>query len=228
MTKPNFVNDEYYHIYNRGTDKRILFNDVGDIRRFIQSIKLFNTLDPIGSIYEESYEYKVKKTGIYKNEKSKLVEFVTYCINPNHFHFLLKQLTDRGVQTFMHKLGTGYTNYFNEKYSRCGSLFQGTYKAKHVESNDYLLHLSAYVNLNDKLHNFGSLTPKITRTSLDQYINPEKVRAKEFDVISCDKCIVLDQFTNSEDYQRFIYEKLKDMRITKLEERTLRELFHED
>ena len=149
------VNDEYYHIYNRGVDKRAIVMDIYDSERFVQSMIDFNSTETIGSVYEYSF---VKEK--YENKDDTLVEIIAYCLNPNHFHLLLKQVVDNGISKYMHRLSTGYTNYFNLRYKRSGSLFQGKYKFKHIEDNDYLLHLSAYVNLNYKVHQLGSPTPK--------------------------------------------------------------------
>ena len=114
---------------------------------FLQSVIAFNQVDPIGSLYE----YSFKKEEVNKI-KEPLVVIVAYCLNQNHFHFILTPISDGGIQKFMHRLGTGYTMFFNEKYKRSGSLFQGRYKAVHIETNEYLIHLSAYVNLNDRVH----------------------------------------------------------------------------
>jgi len=147
MLKPFFAKQEFYHIYNRGVDKRDIFMDSDDLYRFLKSMNDFNVQDPIGSIYEHSF-----KLGSPTPKLKKLVNFVAYCLNQNHYHFILEPLVDNGIQKFMHKLSTGYTNYFNEKYKRSGSLFQGGYKAIHINSNEYLLHASVYINLNYKIH----------------------------------------------------------------------------
>ena len=110
-----FANGEYYHIYNRGADKRDIFADKFDFERFLQSIEEFNSEDPIGSIYENSFIKDKTKT-----KKKKLVNVICYCLNQNHYHFILEQLVDRGIERFMHKLGGGYTKYFNLKYQRTG------------------------------------------------------------------------------------------------------------
>lgn len=194
MRALQFINREHYHIFNRGVDKRIIFSEQEDIDRFFQSIKAFNTLNPIGSIYEHSF--KEDKLGSLASKLDKLVNFICYCLNSNHYHFILEQLTDNGIEKLMHRLGTGYTNYFNNKYDRSGSLFQGTFKAVHINSNEYLLHLSAYVNLNDKIHEklkLGSLAPK---SSWDEYTNKN---TEAF----CSKDIILGQFKNRGEYKKF-------------------------
>ena len=203
MRKEKPVTGEHYHLYNRGVDKREIFMDKDDLKRFLQSMNEFNTVETIGSIYEKVY-YQNENIEV---ELSKLVNFISYCLNPNHFHFVIEQIVDNGISRFMQKLSCGYTNYFNEKYKRSGSLFQGPFKAKHVSSNDYLLHVSAYVNLNNEVHGFGSLAPKDKiRSSWDEYMTGK--------TNFCKKDIVLDQFKTTKDYEVFARDAL-DLMIEK-------------
>lgn len=207
MRKIIFANNEHYHIFNRGVDKREIFSDLKDLNRFFQSMKEFNTLDPIGSIFENSFSKDLSK------KQKNLVKFICYCINPNHYHFILKQVVDKGIEKFMHKLGVGYTNYFNKKCERSGSLFQGNYKAVHIDSNEYLLHLSAYVNLNNKVHKLGNL---VSKSSWDEYIN-------NLQSGFCEKDIILGQFNNPKEYKEFAENSLIDIRERKEMEKLLLE-----
>lgn len=201
MRKLKFVNNEYYHILNRGVDKRDVFLDYDDTARFFQSMHEFNTIEPIGSIFENSFR---KPLGNSVSKSGKLVNFICYCINPNHYHFLLEQLVDDGIEKFMHRLDIGYTKYFNTKNKRAGALFQGKYKAVYVNSNEYLLHLSAYINLNDKVHSLGN---PISKSSWDEYINN---RAG-----FCKKDIILEQFDNFDEYKKFAESSLIDIKERK-------------
>ena len=125
MRNISFVNGEFYHIYNRGTDKRNIFSDRDDINRFFQSMKEFNVIEPIGSIYENSFKSQQLGSRASKLElNKKLVNFICYCLNPNHYHFILEQITEKGIEKLLHRIGTGYTKYFNNKNERSGSLFQ--------------------------------------------------------------------------------------------------------
>jgi len=205
MRRIKFINDEYYHIYNRGVDKRTIFDCQEDLDRFFLSMKEFNVVDPIGSIYENSLNKNKFGHRVSKPKKEKLVNFICYNLLPNHYHFILQQLVDNGIQKFMHKLGMGYAKYFNAKNKRSGSLFQSKYKAIHVNSNRYLLHLSAYINLNDKVHNlekFGHRVSKLFKSSWGEYIQEKKV-------FFCEKNIVLDQFGNRDDYKEFAKDSLE-------------------
>jgi len=197
MRKIPFVIGQHYHTYNRGTDKRIVFNDKWDLDRFVQSIDEFNSQDPIGSIFQNRYHKDTLGP-----PRSKLVDIICYCLNPNHYHFILAPLVEGGIEKFMQKLGAGYTKYFNDKYKRSGVLFQGRYKSIHINTDDYLMYLSAYINLNDRVHklnNKDTQNEKIElfwKSSWGEYMGEDK---ESF----CNKSIVLDRYKNIGDYKKF-------------------------
>jgi len=203
MRKTKFVIGEYYHVYNRGTDKRNIFVDEKDFDRFWENLFDFNQKDPIGSVYEFSFKKKSGET----NEKVKpLVKFIAYCINPNHFHFLITPLQEKGIEKFMQRLGNGYTKYFNNKHKRSGVLFQGKFKSKYIDSNEYLLHLSAYINTNDKL---GHPMSKLSKSSLSEFLG--NVSEKKL----CNTSIILEQFRNKKEYEDFVISSLEDIVLRK-------------
>lgn len=214
MRKIKFAKGEFYHIYNRGVDKRPIFIDTEDISRFYKSMEEFNTEKPIGSIFENSFVKKDKHGG----STSILVNFVSYCLNPNHYHFVLEQVLENGIEKFLQRLGTGYTKYFNNKYKRTGSLFQGTFKSSHINSNEYLLHISAYVNLNDRVHKIDN--KNLNLNSWDEYINKTK---NNF----CKKDIILEQFKNTEEYKNFAENSLEDILKRKESEKEIENLLLE-
>jgi len=217
--KSSFAIGEHYHIFNRGVDKRIIFDDTYDIRRFFQSMIEFNTIDPIGSLYENSFLPLGCET---PKLAERLVNIIAYCLNPNHFHLILEQLTDGGISQFMKRLSGGYTNYFNQKNKRSGSLFQGVFKDVHIDSNEYLLHASAYVNLNDRVHQLGCETPKLVESmsSWGEYMNKE-IRGV------CEKEIILGQFKNSSEYEKFALSSLESIIKRKVEMKDFDELLLE-
>jgi len=148
MNNPRFVNGEYYHVYNRGTDKRTTFMDTPDYQRFLGDLVCFNDVDaPVHS--------RTRSDALLYAEvepRQPIVEIAAYCLMPNHYHLLLRQLTDGGITLFMRKLGTGYTMYFNARNARSGVLFQGRYKAKHISNQQYLVHLIHYIHANPTSH----------------------------------------------------------------------------
>lgn len=219
--KISFANGEIYHVYNRGIDKRDIFSDQDDLERFKKSLEEFNVVDPIGSIYENSFAKKCRDTQL-GGFASKLVEIIAGGLNPNHYHLILEQVADRGIEKFLHRLGTGYTMYFNGKNHRSGSLFQGVFKSVHVDSNEYLLRLSVYVNLNDRVHQLGGEASKLRWSSWGEYVG--EVGSGE---MVCAKDIILSQFDSQEDYKKFAEETLPIILESKQEQKELEDLLLE-
>lgn len=133
-TKPEFINGEIYHVYNRGVEKRDIFLDENDFQRFIS--RLFHCNN---SIFLRSGEDRPRDL---------LVEIQGFVLMDNHFHLVVRQLQDGGIVRFMRKLGTAYVMYFNRKYNRVGPLFQNRFQAVHVKSQDQFQYLLYYVHLN--------------------------------------------------------------------------------
>ena len=217
MKNHKFVTGEFYHVYNRGIDHRKIFSNTNDLQRFYKSMDEFNTTLPIGSIYEASF---LDPAILSKRKRKRLVKFIAYCLNPNHYHFILQQVTDGGISEFMKRLGGGYTWYFNHQNKRNGYLFQGIFKAKHINSNEYLLHLSAYVNLNDNVHKLGGATAKLNKSSRDEYVG--KIE-EDF----CEKGIILEQFKNKHEYMEFAESSLVDILEKKQRNKELNDLLLE-
>lgn len=209
-----FAEGEFYHIYNRGTDKRNIFMDKEDLMRFLLYLKVLNNIDPITSIYlHELKEKKIKVIGPTYDQQ--LVEIICFCLNPNHYHFLLKQVSDNGISKFMHRLGTAYVMYFNQKYKRSGTLFQGKFKAIHVESNEYLLYLSAYINLNFEIHGkWEGVDNSMTYSSWLEYCGDSKDKL-------CHKDIILDQFYSRLEYQDFAFKTSAEIKKRRREDKVL-------
>lgn len=163
---------EYYHVYNRGADKRALFKDNADYKRFIELLFLSNTHERINvrdirRTYTSVFDF---------NRGEPLVYIGAYCLMPNHFHILLTPAVDNGIQTFMLKLSTGYSMYFNKRYERTGILYQGHFKSSHAFTDEYLKYLFSYIHLNPvKLiqsdwKEVGIRDIDKTRTYLDEYL----------------------------------------------------------
>lgn len=142
MRKTPFQNDEYYHVFNRGVDKRVIFLDEEDYSYFTHVLDTFNSA---GSSINTRYNYRNR---ISIDDRKPLVEIVSYCLMPNHFHFLIKQVSDNGISKFLQKIGIGFTHYFNKKYERSGVLFQGKTKSRHIDKDKYLNYLKMYIELN--------------------------------------------------------------------------------
>lgn len=140
-----FAPDEWYHCYNRGIDKRITFESERDFERFLQILYLSNSLERIhrSDLASASTE-KILTTP----RGSPLVEIGAFCLMHNHFHLLLKEITEGGISIFMQKVGIAYTLYFNIKNERTGNLFNKPFKSRHVSEDRYFQHVINYIHCN--------------------------------------------------------------------------------
>ncbi|MCX6755203.1 MAG: transposase [Candidatus Nomurabacteria bacterium] len=140
--KVSFIEGEYYHIYNRGNSKQTIFHDKQDYNRFMKLLFLSNGKENFKIDY-------IGNKNIYDFERGdNLVAIGSYCLMPNHFHLLLTQKIDGGISKFMQKITTAYSMYYNKKYIRTGSLFEGKFKSIHIEEDRYLKYLFSYIHLN--------------------------------------------------------------------------------
>ena len=135
---------EFYHVYNRGTEKRDLFLDRSDYQRFLLLLYLCNSLKSVHLQVRGQTLNKIFQT----DRGDTLVDITCYCLMPNHFHLLIHVVDKAALGKFMQKLCTGYTMYFNRKYERSGTLFQGKYKSAYVDTDAYLKYLFSYIHLN--------------------------------------------------------------------------------
>ena len=145
MKRAGFENGSFYHVYNRGVEKRQIFMDDQDYSYFLYELGEFNKPAHSRNLLR-ALNTNVKGSTFHINEG--LVDICCYVLMPNHYHLILRQRKDKGVIRIMQRLGTGYTMYFNIKYERTGSLFEGRYKTKSIDSDEYLMHLSRYLHLN--------------------------------------------------------------------------------
>jgi putative transposase len=138
----------FYHVYNRGVEKREIFRDPSDYSKFLSYLKLY--LDPPnlqGLTLKDDDDHTVSPSRALRNFKSE-VELHAYCLMPNHFHLLVKQNDERSMPSFMQALITKYSMYFNRKYQRVGGLFQGRYKCVRILSEEQFTYLSKYIHRN--------------------------------------------------------------------------------
>lgn len=138
-----YTENAYYHVYNRGVEKRTIFLDEQDYRMFLYYLFVYLvSLDTVLHHYPK-LRWNLKQHNLYGK-----VELLAYCLMPNHFHFLVKQVEADTITKLMRQVTNAYTFYFNKKYDRVGALLQGIFKAALVSSEPYLLHLSRYIHQN--------------------------------------------------------------------------------
>jgi putative transposase len=181
-SRKNYVEQGYYHIYNRGVEKRTIFQDPQDYSVFLSYLK--NYLSPKN---EESLRNKLigRKISslerdttwklIRMNNFSEKISLLAYCLMPNHFHLFIKQSAADSIDNFMNCLGTRYTMYFNRKYDRVGTLYEGAYKAVLVVTDEQFLHLTRYIH-KQAIFLQGDALQEIQPSSYEDYIGLRKTQ----------------------------------------------------
>jgi len=191
------VNNEVYHIFNRGSDKRNIFLLQGDYRRFIKTFYYYQFEGPKPRLSELN---KNRFTNFNPTQNSKLVEIIAYCLMPNHFHFLVKQLKTDGISIFMSQLSNSYTKYFNTKFKRVGSLLQGTFKSVIVKTDGQLIHVSRYIHINPVVAGIVSKPQYHQWSSYTEYANGLSGY--------CSTELILGLFSSREEYCKFTEDQI--------------------
>ena len=203
MRKVPLVTNEIYHVFNRGVNRGNIFFADNDYKRLLEAVfhyrtnstkfsyqKPFNDPVSLGSFEDSSREKGVAK-----------VQIIAYCLMPNHFHFLVKQLVDGGITSFVRHLFNSYAHYVNVKYGRIGPLLQGRFKNVHIESQEQLVHVSRYIHLNPLV---AGLIPDLRNYRWSSY--PIYCGVKDKDGI-VDPEIVTNEFKSSNDYEKFVLDQ---------------------
>lgn len=181
-----FENGVYYHVYNRGHRKQRIFLNDRDYERILDKI----------------VEYK----------KKFLVNIVAFCLMPNHFHFLLQQSASNSISSFLSNLCNSHSRFYNTKYETVGSLFQGRFKSKKVDTDEYLIHLSRYIHLNPTdLFNFNNQKMMVDYVLSYKWSSlPIFLSGKPNEVV--DPSPILGYFSKGDpivDYQKFVVDQIQ-------------------
>ncbi len=181
--------ESYYHLYARGRGRQKIFHDNEDYRTFLSMFSRHLSEDA-------EYDALGRK---YPHLRSD-IELLTYCLMQNHFHLLVYQNIDGSMSRLMRSVMNSYTRYYNLKYNTSGSLFESTYKASRVSTDDYLLHISRYIHLNPgdwDMYDHSSYQ-YYRDNNHPEWLQPERI---------------LDLFRSRESYMNFVkdYEENKFM-----------------
>lgn len=194
VRKVPFVNNEYYHVFNRGVAKMPIFGNAHDYNRFLKTVLYYQVEGPKPKF--SAFSLMNRNLDLSK----KIVNINSYCFMPNHFHFLLQQVKENGISEFISKLSNSYTKYFNTKNKRVGPLFQGQFKAVHVQTDEQLIHLSRYIHLNPVV---GYVTKDLGAYPWSSYA--EYVESAVPGI--CSKEAVAAHFKTPHDYRKFVLDQ---------------------
>lgn len=182
-----YVPDGYYHLYNRGVEKRTIFTDGQDAGVFLRYLKEYllpkDTALLSTRLSDNSIAWKDKDAlarSLNRKNYYDRITLIAYCLMTNHFHLFVKQKNPSDIDAFMQSLCTRYTMYFNRAHTRVGSLFQSVYKAVLVTTDEQFLHLTRYIHkqaLSQKgetLENQPSSFDEYLGTRKSQWVHPEE------------------------------------------------------
>jgi|SRR3989344_995405 len=198
------ANDEYYHVFNRGVALQPTFYNKKDFERFIICLSYYRFKDPpckLSRLLQLKADERVEILNELDATKNKLVDLLAYCLMPNHFHLLLKQISEDGISTFLRLITNSYTKYVNVKSDRVGPLFQGAFKAVRIESDEQLLHVSRYIHLNPLV----SYVVKEANFKFYPWSSLKDYLTGNSDLV--DVSNVLEYFKNPEDYMQFVLDQ---------------------
>lgn len=197
---------EYYHLYTRGVGKKNIFFDNRDYARFLFCMLHFQ--------YDENF-YNVStavtrflNTGSFSSlkiavpqEDARDAEIVAFVLMPNHIHIIAREIKEGGIARLMKRALGGYAKYFNTKYKVSGHVFQGAYNAVHIEDNEQLLYVSAYVHRNPReLRGWKNREEKYPWSSFSDYTTINRWG----NLLKTD--IILEQFDKKAGYRTFVDE----------------------
>lgn len=197
------ANGEYYHLFNRGVERRPVFMNRREFSRAIELVNFYRFDKPPLRYSKYLALNEKQRQNFLSSLKEKSVEIVAFCLMNNHFHFLVKQIKDHGVSKFMANFMNSYTKYFNTKYQRVGPLFQGAFKAVHVESDEQLLHLSRYIHLNP-VTSFKVKPEQLKDYKWSSY--PNYIRNSDMYFVRKD--VVMNFFKKSVKYESFVLDQI--------------------
>lgn len=217
MKKVEYAEGEYYHVYNRGVDKRKTFMDNEDHYRFLHDLYELNDRNKAPQFSRRNETVGSEAPNSKKREL--LVEIICFCLMPNHFHLILKQLVENGISMFMHKMGTGYTNFFNKRYERSGALFQGPFKAVYVKTDEQMMQLCRYIHLNpasifqpkwkeEGIKNLEETASFLKKYKWSSYL--DYVGIKNYPSLLNKEFIMKSYFVGEQDYEKFVISGLNE------------------
>lgn len=206
IRKIPLINNEIYHIYNRSISSIPVFVSKRDYQRGLEILNYYQFAKPPLS-FSKSKKLSIKERAkLLENltKKGRLAKIICFCLMPNHFHFLLKQIKEGGVSKLIANFQNSYTRYFNIKNKRIGPLFQGAFKAVRVETDEQFVHVSRYIHLNPYssavIDSFEKLE-KYPWSSFREYLQYNQGRKISFPEE------VLNLFQNPQEYRKFIFDQ---------------------
>lgn len=206
------VNEEIYHVFNRGINRQPTFISLREYQRALLSIEFYRVFSPPTRLskFLQLNRERQEQISHMMAQANKLIEILCFCLMPNHFHFLLKQKKEDGISKFLANFQNSYTRYFNTRNNRDGSLFLDQFKARRIETSEQLIHISRYIHLNPYTGYVVKSLPELENylwSSFPKYLSEE--------TNFIESGLILDFFENKIGYKQFVFDQADYQRSLK-------------
>ncbi|RJR26968.1 hypothetical protein C4561_04300 [candidate division WWE3 bacterium] len=145
----DFVDNCFYHVYNKGYSNNKIFLDISDFETFITYLNEYLSLpadkDSVKTVFTINGRQYKGTPHLPKNYHGQ-IEIVAYNLEYDHFHLIIKTTSKTSLERFVRSLFTRYSIYFNKKHNRSGSLFDGSYKSAEIADSIKLALLTKYIH----------------------------------------------------------------------------------
>ena len=213
---------EWFHCYSRTIDHSRPFDNVEHVERFLETLFLANQTAPM-PVMPDLYK-KFSHTEIFSTDRMRpLVMIGAYCIMPTHYHLLVQPVVEKGLSEFMHKMGTGFTRYYNDKHKRVGNLFVKPFRSKHIAGDGYFGHVASYIHLNPielfeprwkegRARNMGAVRTRLLQHAYSSLLDYEKIDRPQRSILSVDAMRIIEEYlvplqesiTDAAEYYQFL------------------------
>ncbi len=197
LRKVILATHEIYHVFNHSVAGIPIFKGERECRLFLEAMRFYLQSNPPTRFSL----YRYNKERFYIKLDSRLVTIISFCLMPNHFHFILRQEADNGIKQFIQKLTNSFAHYYILKYKKRGHVFEGNFKAVWIETDEQLIHLSRYIHLNPVTSYLVKRPEDYLYTSYRNYLTKEP---SDF----VNPLPVLSLFSSPKSYQRFVRDQI--------------------
>jgi putative transposase len=209
--KTLLVKDEIYHVFNRGVARMPIFPTQSDFMRFVDLVEYYRFVDtPISfsNFKKLQIEQRAEVFDSLQSDNNIHVEIFSFCLMDNHYHFLVKQVGENGIATWMRKIQNAYAKYFNMKHDRSGPLFQPMFKAVRVQTDEQLLHVSRYIHLNPSTGHVVTIDdlPQYPWSSLTRYFD----HSNKYEFVNTE--LILGLMNKKVKYKEFVFDQAEYQR----------------
>jgi REP-associated tyrosine transposase len=203
MKREKFVEGGIYHVFNKSIAGYGIFKDIKIADRFVKVLDYYNKTSVTYSLSKALIKKKYFPNNLLYPKSNALIKFISYCFMPDHYHLLIKILSNNCLSKFINNVENSFTRYFNIRFERKGPLYQTAFKTVRINSNEQLLHVSRYIHLNPTTAGLVQKPEDWMFSSYQEFITNDKILKEIMTEISIKSINAYKKFVEDQkDYQR--------------------------